>query len=118
MALERFATAVRVEGTRAIVTMRGELDLANAPMLDEALEDPDVVAAASVVLDLRDLGFLDSSGLRAILRAQEHASQRGQDFAVTEGSGQVQRLLTITHASEQLPIVSAADLSDTRDTPA
>jgi anti-sigma B factor antagonist len=105
---DRFGTAVRVEGSRAIVALRGELDLANAAALADAIGQPDVSAATAVVLDLRELTFLDSSGLRAMLRAQEITGQRGQNFGITEGSGQVKRLLDITHASEQLPLVSVA----------
>jgi anti-anti-sigma factor len=105
----RLGTSVRLERERAIVALRGELDLPNAPLLDSALEHPDVVGAAGIVLDLQELRFLDSSGLRAILRAQRLADRRGQGFAITEGSGQVQRLLSITHASEQLRVLTGGD---------
>jgi anti-anti-sigma factor len=117
MAAERFGTAVRVEQNRAIVSLSGELDLANAPTLDSVLEGEQVGAVEAILIDLRELRFLDSSGLRAILRAQELASARGQEFAITEGTGQVQRLLTITHASNQLPTVPAADVPAARDAP-
>src|SRR6202043_2603015 len=102
---QRLGTSVRVERDRAIVALSGELDLPNAPLLDHVLEQPEVTAAAGIVLDLEALRFLDSSGLRAILRAQRLADRRGQGFAVTEGAGQVQRLLSITHADEQLRVL-------------
>ena len=97
---------MRVDRDTAVVALTGELDLPNAPLLDRALEQPQVVGAPTIVLDLQALRFLDSSGLRAILRAQRLADRRGQGFAVTEGSGQVQRLLGITHASEQLRVLT------------
>jgi anti-anti-sigma factor len=106
---QRLGTAVRVERETAIVALSGELDLPNAPLLDRALEQSEVLGASSVVLDLKELRFLDSSGLRAILRAQRLADRRGQGFAITEGSGQVQRLLSITHASEQLQVLTGRD---------
>jgi anti-sigma B factor antagonist len=109
----RLGTSVRVERDRAIVALGGELDLANAPALDGVLERPEVAGAVGIVLDLQELQFLDSSGLRAILRAQRLADRRGQGFAVTEGSGQVQRLLSITRASEQLRVLTGADASST-----
>lgn len=105
---ERFGTAVQIADGRAVIVLRGELDLVNAGELDDVLGQDDVGAAGALVLDLTELKFLDSSGLRALLRAQELAAGRGQDFAVTPGSGQVQRLLNITHASDQLPIVGTA----------
>jgi anti-sigma B factor antagonist len=109
MAGQRLGTAVRVERETAIVALSGELDLPNAPLLDGALEQPEVVGASNIVLDLKELRFLDSSGLRAILRAQRLADRRAQGFAITEGSGQVQRLLSITHASEQLQVLAGPD---------
>jgi anti-sigma B factor antagonist len=106
---QRFGTSVRVERERAVVALSGELDLTNAPLLDRALEQSAVVGAADIVLDLQEVEFLDSSGLRAILRAQRLADRRGQGFAITEGSGQVQRLLSITHANEQLRVLAGSD---------
>ena len=109
MAVQRLGTSVRVDRDTAIVALTGELDLPNAPLLDRALEQPQVVGAPSLVLDLQELRFIDASGLRAILRAQRLADRRGQSFAVTEGSGQVQRLLSITHANEQLRVLTGSD---------
>jgi anti-sigma B factor antagonist len=106
---KRFASAVQVEEGRALVVLRGELDLAHASALTSVVEQADVAAVGAVVLDLRELKFLDSSGLRALLRAQEVCTERGQEFGITEGSGQVKRLLEVTRAHEQLPIVSATD---------
>ena len=111
---QRLGTAVRVDNETAIVVLSGELDLPNAPLLDRALEEPQVSGAPSVVLDLQELRFLDSSGLRAILRAQRVADRRGQGFAITEGLGQVQRLLSITHASEQLRVLTRTDAQDSQ----
>jgi anti-sigma B factor antagonist len=111
---QRLGTAVHVEQETAVLTLSGELDLANAPLLDRALEEPDVVGAPNLVVDLQELRFLDSSGLRAILRAQRVADGRGQGFAITEGSGQVQRLLSITHASEQLRVLAGTDAQDSQ----
>jgi anti-anti-sigma factor len=118
MAGQRLGTAVRVDRDTAVVALNGELDLANAPVLDRALEQPQVVGAPSILLDLQELRFLDSSGLRAILRAQRLADRRGQSFAVTEGSGQVQRLLSITNASEQLRVLTRGDAPIGNDAPA
>ena len=62
-------------------------------------------AAAKVVIDLRGLRFIDSTGLRTIFGAHARARERGQEFAVTRGSEQVQRLLAITRLGEHLPVI-------------
>jgi anti-sigma B factor antagonist len=106
---ERLQTAVNVEAGKAVLSLYGELDLTHAPLLEQAIEDPQVASAGMLILDLRELRFLDSSGLRTILRAQEECRKRGQKFAVTPAFGQVQRLLSITHASDELEVVAASD---------
>jgi anti-anti-sigma factor len=100
--------AVR-EQDRVVLRLSGELDLASAPILVRALEDPEIGAAALLLLDLDELQFVDSSGLRVILLAHEHARERGQDFAITAGSPQVQRLLSITSVTEHLRVVASPD---------
>lgn len=92
-----------------MLELRGELDLVSAPVLREAVESPALDAADALVLDLRELQFIDSSGLRAILSAYERAQQRGQEFALTRGSQQVQRLLDIAGTGEHLRIVASPD---------
>ena len=92
-----------------MLCLTGELDLASAPILESEIERSDLAAAAIVVLDLRELKFIDSTGLRVLLAAHERSAERGQEFAVTPGSEQVQRLLSITRVSEHLRIMTSPD---------
>ncbi len=89
--------------------LTGELDLASAPILERALGGEDVTGAPLVVLDLDGLEFVDSSGLRAILLAHSGSSERGGEFAITPGSPQVQRLLSITSVTDHLRVIAAPD---------
>jgi len=57
------------EGGRSVVTVAGEFDVANAHVLRQAL----ATAAGPVVLDARDLRFIDSSGLAVLLQHAESA---------------------------------------------
>jgi len=66
-----------------------------------------VRSCAKLLLDLRELQFIDSTGLRTIFSASASARGRGQDFAVTQGSAQVQRLLAITGVGEHLRVVGS-----------
>ena len=106
---QRLEIEVRHEPNRVVVCLRGELDLAHAPLLHAAIERVELDAARAIVLDLEELRFMDSTGLRAILWARERAQQRGQEFAVTPGSQQVRRLLAITRVGDHLRIAASPD---------
>jgi anti-sigma B factor antagonist len=99
----------RLEADRVVLSLDGELDMANAPLLQRAIESPDLKDTKTVVLDLQGLTFLDSTGLRIILSAREQCWRRGQEFAVTPGSQQVQRLLSVTGVGEHLRTLASAD---------
>jgi anti-sigma B factor antagonist len=96
------------EADRAIISLEGELDMANAPLLQSAIE-ADEIAGKTLVLDLDQLHFIDSTGLRIILSARERCRRAGQEFAITRGSEQVQRLLSVTGVAEHLRMISTPD---------
>ncbi len=100
---------LRRDGDRVVLSLAGELDMANAPALQKEIEGPQLVDAKTVVLDLQPLTFLDSTGLRIILAARDLCWRRGQEFAVTPGSQQVQRLLSVTGVGEHLRTISTPD---------
>jgi anti-sigma B factor antagonist len=107
-ATEQLRIDLREESARIVVKLEGELDMANAPLLQNAIESAELAAAKTVVLDLQGLTFLDSTGLRIIRAAREQCWRRGQEFAVTPGSQQVQRLLSVTGVGEHLRTISSA----------
>jgi anti-anti-sigma factor len=100
---------VRHDGGRVVLALLGELDMASADRLQQAVDDDARPTDTSVVLDLEGLQFIDSTGLRVILRALERCRGRGQEFAITRGSPQVQRLLSITGIATHLPTISSTD---------
>jgi anti-sigma B factor antagonist len=100
---------IRKEADRAILSLNGELDMANAPLFESALDDARLASASTVVLDLQQLQFIDSTGLRIILATRERCRERGQEFAITPGSDQVQRLLSVTGVGEHLRTVATPD---------
>ncbi len=83
--------------------------MANASLLQDALDADGLATTSTVVLDLQELQFIDSTGLRIILATRERCRERGQEFAVTPGSDQVQRLLSVTGVGEHLRTVATAD---------
>jgi anti-sigma B factor antagonist len=100
---------VRHDADRVVVVLSGELDMASAPRLQSAVEGDQLLAEPTVVLDLEGLSFVDSTGLRIILLARERCREREQAFAVTRGSQQVQRLLSVTGVAEHLRTISTPD---------
>ncbi|HTZ86043.1 MAG TPA: DUF6328 family protein [Solirubrobacteraceae bacterium] len=108
-AQEHLQVDVRRSEDRVVLHLMGELDLASSSILERALEDADVSATPLLVLDLDELKFVDSTGLRVILLAHERARERGQEFAITPGSQQVQRLLSITSVAEHMQVLASPD---------
>jgi anti-sigma B factor antagonist len=102
-----FEVQASVRGGRHTLILSGELDLATAAGLETTVLGLFVEGVNSVELDLSRLTFMDSTGLRAVLRAQELCAEHGYDFLVTPGSGQVQRLLELTGTTDVLPLADA-----------
>jgi anti-anti-sigma factor len=79
------------------VVLSGDLDMAGAfqlePELDRLLAAPGVLA---VVLDLVDVGFIDSTGLGALLSIRDRATQFGIEFKIRRASASVARILDLT----------------------
>jgi anti-sigma B factor antagonist len=80
--------------TDAIVSVRGDVDLTTSDAVESAL-DAARVGATALVLDLREAGFMDTSGLRLVISEQQRARSDGYRFVVVPGSGRSQRLFEI-----------------------
>ena len=83
--VEPFAIDIDEREDRVIVTPRGELDMATAPELEQAVM-PRLRDGGWVVLDLRSLDFIDSSGLRVVVGAHRSAEERGGRFTCVRGA--------------------------------
>ncbi|HZR53600.1 MAG TPA: STAS domain-containing protein [Streptosporangiaceae bacterium] len=84
-------------GACAVVRVTGDVDLATAPGLRDALNRPD---ADHVVVDLRGVAFLDSTGLGVLVGALKRLRRRGGTLkVVTSGTGRVRRLFELTNLS-------------------
>jgi anti-anti-sigma factor len=82
--VEPFAIEVEERDGRVVVTPRGELDMASAPELEQTVL-PRVRNGGWVLLDLRSLDFIDSSGLRVVVAAHRAAEERGGRFTCVRG---------------------------------
>ena len=96
-------TLTRTPG-RATLTPVGELDLATTPRLKQYLTTLERTHTELVVIDLRQLTFLDSTGIAALVAADEHARRDGWSLAIVKGPPQVQRVLELCGLTEALPL--------------
>jgi anti-sigma B factor antagonist len=88
----------------AWVHVTGELDLANTPQLRQALREAQLYARV-VVLDLRELTFIESSGVHTILDAAASVRRGEGRLVLVRGPTDVDRALTLTRASDQVLIL-------------
>src|SRR5687768_16425338 len=93
--------------TCARLVLRGELDLYSAPALDDMLVDVEGEKWPLVMLDLRELEFLDSAGLRLIVRTQARAGQDGRRLVIIRGPETVQRVFTLTGLDAEFEFADA-----------
>jgi anti-sigma B factor antagonist len=92
----------------AHIALMGELDLSSAPKLQEELKRVEATAPPILVLDLSKLVFLDSTGLRCVVTADERAREEGRRLVIVRGPNPVQRVFSITRLEERLEMVDDA----------
>lgn len=83
--VEPFAIDVDELEDRIVVIPRGELDMASAPELEQALV-PRIQNGEWLILDLRSLDFIDSSGLRVVVGAHRLAEEGPGRFTCVRGA--------------------------------
>jgi anti-anti-sigma factor len=93
-------------GTVAVVAPTGELDLPGAELLEAELARLAADAGLrTLVLDLRGLEFMDSSGLPLVVLADMHARNAGRRFAIARGPENVHRVFELTRMVDRLEFV-------------
>jgi anti-sigma B factor antagonist len=90
------------------IALRGELDLSTVGKVQDELRRVEASSPALVVLDLSKLTFLDSTGLRCLVTADERARDEGRRVVIVRGPEPVQRVFSITRLEERLEIVDDA----------
>lgn len=104
-----FDVDVRDADRAVVIGVTGELDLASSPALEQELENGPPSRAEVVIVDLRQLEFMDSTGLSVLVRAHQRATEKGQQFVVVRGPQQVQRLLSLTGVADRLTLVDSPE---------
>ncbi|MGC1165890.1 MAG: STAS domain-containing protein [Solirubrobacterales bacterium] len=106
------ATAAQLDDGVRVVAVRGELDLSTASDLEGPLEEAVAAKDASVLIDLSDCEFIDSTGIALIVRAWQHLD-RGADgegrVVICSANEQVRRVLEITGLELSIAIHGSRD---------
>lgn len=91
-----FAINVCSDQGEAVVALTGELDLASAAELERAVRELRAGGCDRVVVDLSDVDFLDSTGLRVLISLRNTAQRAGHRLTIVPGRQGVQRIFELT----------------------
>jgi anti-sigma B factor antagonist len=100
---DAFSIEDRQEGERHTLLLKGDLDMAGAPALEGMLQELCAGGARELVIDLRQLNFIDSTGLNAILRSKTLCEESLCDLGLIPGGKRVQRVFELTRVLDRLP---------------
>jgi len=92
-----------VAGGWHTLRLSGELDLVSTTLLDDAIERIAMSAITGVALDLRNVTFIDSTGVRAVVELNDRCRRQRIEFRVISGSDAVQRIFEVTGLLDVLP---------------
>ena len=101
--------STRAEDGAVVVTVAGEVDVATAPQLDATLSDLIADGAVTLVVDLSEVGFLDSTGLGVLVKAVKRTREAAGGVAVVTTSPRVLKVLNITGLDKAIPVHATVD---------
>jgi anti-sigma B factor antagonist len=103
----RFQVDVQPEPRGMRVRPIGEIDLATVGRVRRKIDECVAAGCELLVLDLRGVTFMDSTGVHLVLDAHAAARKEGWELLVVEGPGSVQRVFEVTGLRDRLPFVDA-----------
>ena len=109
--VEPFRCEVQAERQAVRICPVGELDMATDPVVDGHLCEQQTAGFKHVTLDLRDVCFLDSTGLRMILDWDAMSRADGFAFSLVAGPPTVQRIFELTGTTQRLNFVEASTVA-------
>ncbi len=96
---------IEQRGDAVHFVMSGELDISTAQRLEDDLKRIEADRPATTVLDLQQLSFMDSTGLRLLIMADARARAEDRRLVIVQGNEMVQRVMRLTRLDERLTIV-------------
>jgi anti-sigma B factor antagonist len=99
-----FSAVADTSDRATVLKLEGELDVATAPALEEAVALAFAGQPSSLVIDLSSLTFLDSTGIRVLVTAGRRAEEAGCSLVLLAPTAQVLRVLRLTGVDRLLAI--------------
>jgi anti-anti-sigma factor len=99
-----FDLATQTDGTSALVSIRGDLDIQVVDQVTETLAEIESGEPELLVIDLSRLTFMDSTGMGAVAAAHARALETGRRFAIVRPPGGVRQAFDRTRLDEVIEI--------------
>lgn len=93
-----------ISNQNVIITLKGRLDTMTAPQLDDEAKIIDFDEVETVTLNLKDLEYISSSGLRVILALYKNLKSKGGNLKIVNVSNTIMELFSMTGMSDYLDI--------------
>ena len=106
--MEILEVTTQDSSAQVTISLKGELDLSSVGKVQEELRRVEASGPPVLVLDLSKLTFLDSTGLRCLVTADERGREAGRRVVIVRGPDPVQRVFAITRLEERLDMVDDA----------
>ena len=101
-----FDVTIEQRGGAVHLILTGELDISTAQRLEDDLRRIEAEKPQLIVLDLQELTFMDSTGLRLLITADTRAREGQRKLVIVQGNEMVQRVMRLTRLDERLTIVA------------
>jgi anti-anti-sigma factor len=101
----QFRVGAERTGTKALVTVEGELDIATLPEFEQAITRMRAQGLERLVIDLRELTFLDSMSIELLLRLHGELTATGAELVVVRGPRAVNRIFDLMELERVLTLV-------------
>lgn len=101
---DEIVTSLDTDGDTARVALRGEVDVLTVDQVRVALEETLAAAPREIVVDLRELSFIDSTGLGALIYGFQRARDRGIRFRLSAPSRAVHQILALSGILEVVEV--------------
>jgi anti-anti-sigma factor len=107
--MSRLTWEAHNDGEMMRLALAGEFDLSNASQVEDALKEVETDRPSLLVIDLRELTFMDSTGLRVMVSADARARDDSRRLVVVQGPESVHRVFRITGLDDHLDIVETPE---------